>query len=397
MVTQRLCSKQNTRCWSRAGSFQFFLPTQAPIAGLLLFVAALASCKCAEPGTETGPSRAPAREVVTISGSGSPEQPVDPARRRTVPALPKGRRALTPEQADVLLRYDEPPRIALEDPGQEPRIALRHTPADGDQQTIEIVIDNEMSVARGSERNAEKPPVPRLRMQLRTSVAVSKAAPGSFELAVSVADTKLEPTDAAGKAVAQQLGPLLPMLRQIEESYLLTSTGLSRRLRTHRPPGTPPDVSQLWSTVSGAVGEMFLSFPQQLVGQGARWKVLTRRSDGGADLLRLSTYRIVTLDKTTVVLAVVFREVGAQPAEPNAAVPADILLQVIRATGSGTRDITLTRGQPVVDQGETKLDSRLVIDAKPKVGTAVAGPVRTTIAIRQRIRLNRQPTKPGVP
>jgi len=142
---------------------------------------------------------------------------------------------------------------------------------------------------------------------------------------------------------------------------------------------------------------MFLSFPQQLVGQGARWKVLTRRSDGGADLLRLSTYRIVTLDKTTVVLAVVFREVGAQPAEPNAAVPADILLQVIRATGSGTRDITLTRGQPVVDQGETKLDSRLVIDAKPKVGTAVAGPVRTTIAIRQRIRLNRQPTKPGVP
>jgi hypothetical protein len=206
-----------------------------------------------------------------------------------------------------------PARISVVDPGAQPRVRLRFTPAVGVVQRVENQVKMRM-VNRMTDTTLETKTrsgeTPALRIVLRFETA-ELGPDGSARVVVFVEEAALldqvvEPRLSG--AVAQMVGKRF--------SFRRTPNGAITNVQ-----GTPRDTTEELRRLFEATRTDLVLFPDEELGAGASWRVTSRHTIAGIEWERTVAYklrslegRVATIDVDTTLRA------AAQPVsvEPNA-------------------------------------------------------------------------------
>jgi hypothetical protein len=314
-----------------------------------------------------------------------------------LPPLPSASSALSEEAAEGILPAGDARLLELTSFGAEPREILRHAPADGAEQSVELVVDIRSAV--GGEvsfdaRGTTEQPSPRLALELRTKVMDADPEDDKLGLVVEVARAALVPESEADKVLAAEMAVVVASLVGVTSRIELGQRGLGV-VQSPLPPGTAPEVAQLWTSVAEALGDMIPAFPEQPVGVGASWRVMSRLERAGPSWLRLATVRLVRFDHARVLLAADVEE-RAVRTRRSPAVPVEaVVLGVIAGAGSGKQRLLQERSAvvPIWFEAETRFSARMQVELAPDAGVAAEPPAPGTVHVEQRLRVRR----PGTP
>lgn len=294
--------------------------------------------------------------------------------------VPMAARAATPSVPAVsFAATSTAPEVSLVSPGQAPRSPLRMTFTTGD--TVKATIELRQSVQQSMGGREQRATVPTTAMQMHSTVgAVSGdgSAPVAFGYdGVTVADdgtfdsNQRSVYDAAIRGLTGVTGTSIVTPRNE-----VTQTSLS---------GTeslPDSMQQSLSRVSDQTGALSAPLPQQAVGVGAKWRVVTDTTVNGIHLHQESVYTLQERDGDHAVLTITGRQTASHQQAELPGVPAGTKTTIVsfasRMTGrtdldlhspllanSGTMHLSSHQRFRVTTAGQhANVEQQLVVDTR---------------------------------
>lgn len=296
----------------------------------------------------------------------------------TLPAAPNG--ILPPGAADALVKVGGAPRVTLVDAGAEPRTPLAYHFKKGDKQPLRISLD--MTMGMKSQQMA-MPEMTLPRMAMRLGLTASDVKPsGEAKIDALLDAFTVEPQGQAQEAIASALRPSLDPMKGMKLSYWVAPNGHVRDLDV-KLDNAPPQAQQALQGVSQSFESMTAPLPDDAVGVGARWEVLTRVTNGGADLVQKATYTLTKRDGAKASLGVVVDQLAARDTVQAPGLPPGVTakLQHFSSSGAGTTEIETTSMAP--SGGKLDVSSAM----KLEVAQAGASAKPESIEVQTKLRV----------
>jgi hypothetical protein len=136
------------------------------------------------------------------------------------------------------------------------------------------------------------------------------------------------------------------------------------------PPGLPPSAQQMMSGMSQSFESMVAPLPDGPVGAGARWQVVTRVNNAGADILQFATYTLKARNGSKITLDVAIDQLAASGSIKAPGMPPGVSasLSSLKSSGGGTTRLDLTSIAP--EAGQLSLKTSMDIDVAAGAGSA---------------------------
>lgn len=205
--------------------------------------------------------------------------------------------------------------ITVEDPGAEPRQALRLQLEEGDASEATMT----MAMSTSMEANGEPLPggeIPAIQITIRNEVVEVDDEAGTFTTRFSYAGADIVDDGTVDPQTAAAMREGLSVLDGLAGTATLTSRGESVSSDFDVPEDLDPSSRQMLEQVSQQVETLTVPLPEEEVGVGAIWRVETASSLGGIDTVLAVTYELKELDDTRYVLGVAYEQT-APPQEAN--------------------------------------------------------------------------------
>lgn len=182
------------------------------------------------------------------------------------------------------------------------------------------------------------------------------------------------PNDKLAAEVQSQLRGMVGL----SIAYTVHPNGQVRDPVTDIPKATPEAAKQTIQEVTGSLDSTTAVLPNEPIGVGARWDVLTRIT-GSMDMLQLSTYTLRDRDRTKATLDVEVKQVAATDTLKN---PAIGVGRILSMSSSGSGALKIDTSSIVVDSSEVSVRSamKLLVDVAP--GQKADAAVETTTVMR---------------
>jgi hypothetical protein len=280
---------------------------------------------------------------------------------------------LAPGQADKLLAPGAPPSLELLGAGQDPQEALRYAVAKPGSEKLEMSL--EMSIDQGAAAQMRQPPV-------RIEFEVKRAAPnqaGDAPVTVSVkkADVSMKDVpkdDPAMGAMAEALAAAKTLVIR----YELTPRGMHKNVDVSLANDTKPLHAAIAMGVAQAYRATMTLLPEEPVGAGATWRVISRHQEAGSDLLQIATYELRERKGTELTLDVKTRQLAATP--DVAAPVAGMTMRLISLDSGGTAVHGINLGEASPMTGRSENISKMTFEMT-QGGRTQRGAVANDIAI----------------
>jgi hypothetical protein len=252
------------------------------------------------------------------------------------------------------------PVVRLLDAGQAPRRLLRYAPAAGSKQTARMKVEMTLEMEAAG---AKQPAVTMPAIQVTMDVGVDSVSPNGdihAKLRVSAFDIAKDDPSGMGDVVRQTLKGLVGTKGELK----LTSRGFVKLGRMRAPPGADPSVRQSIDQMEESLNKMISALPEEAVGAGARWEVLTRGRQNGIVTKQTITCEVVRLTGSSVDLSLRL----AQSADPQKVAPpglpagTELQLVSLESHGEGTTTTDLSRLMP------TRSSLGVTVSTRMKVG-----------------------------
>lgn len=296
-------------------------------------------------------------------------------------ALPKGKDGvLAPGAADKVLAAGGKPIVRLIDAGAEPRSDLSYALSKGGTQKLKMDMDMIMSMKMGPKA---MPPtaIPTMSMQLDMAVT-DKNPSGDWKI-----DSKLTQISVNSKGVHQQeqmaaaMRPQLEAMKGLGMGYWINAKGHVHDVKVDVPKSFPAAAQQMLQGMNQSFESMVAPLPSEPVGVGARWQVISRMGNAGADLLQSATYTLKARDGGKVTLDVALVQLAASDTVKAPGMPPGVSAQMksFSSGGSGTSlldtknvapdtgSMALKTSMDIVVRGSNEGDES-VIETQTKVG-----------------------------
>ena len=289
---------------------------------------ALGSSGLAQPGGAPGPLAPFSR------GHGpSPTEP-GPQPTKALPVPPKPTAAATGSAAEVKLIK----------PGAAPRRELRFKVKPGQTETLKMTMTMAIAMKMGSKSqpSSKLPP-----MVMDMAMKVTDVKPnGDFRYEFSLTGTDVGAGPGIDPKVQKALKQALGQLKGLSGWALISNRGLNKETKINVPPGADPQTKQVMQGMEQAMQQMGAPLPEEPVGIGAQWQVISKLSQNGIQIRQTATYDLVKLagDALSCKLAII--QVAPKQKVP-AAVGVTVDLLSLKSTGGGTTDLRLTKVAPV--------------------------------------------------
>lgn len=186
----------------------------------------------------------------------------------------------------------EAPNPELLDAGDPPRRPLRLDPRPGTSEAVVVTVDlGVVQVVDGTEQALDAPPIS------QTVVLTVDAVDGGL------AEVSLLVTDAAVDAEGTDLSDAEILILTEEASQAVGIAGRAQvdtrgELRSFRytlPDDVDPALATTLGQLEGQIAALVVPLPEEAVGVGARWRVRSTTTLGGAAVDQVTTYTLTDL------------------------------------------------------------------------------------------------------
>lgn len=305
---------------------------------LLLLALPLVACDRREIAITPEPPRAPVEVAPTPAPApqGGPEQNLPPSKNGV---LSRG-------AADRVIAVGQKPIVRLLDAGAQPRADLSYAFAKG--ATNKMIMHMDMTM--GMTVQGQKLPstaIPRMSMGMDAKT-IDRSAAGEFKIDSHLVSVRVVPNGGQQEQMAKALRPQLEAMKGLSMGYWVSPKGHVRDVKIGAPPGMPPAAQQLLNGMSQSFESMVTPLPNERVGVGARWQVLSRTSTGGADLLQSAIYTLKARNGSSATLEVKLVQLAASDTIHSPQMPAGMSAHVkaFNSGGSGTTQVDLKSVAP---------------------------------------------------
>lgn len=311
-------------------------PSLATLAASLLVALLIPACDHSKATSTPAAQDAGAGSgALTAASAPGGEFPVVPANG----ILPEG-------AADKVLPAGRAPTVQLVESGAEPRATLAYAMTKGSTVPLGMALDMTMGLTSG-DRAVQPTAIPRLTMVLALTTGDADAA-GDARIDGKLLHVTVDPKGAEQTAMAEALRPALDRLEGFAMSYRVSPGGRVHDLVVQPPGDAPAGTAELLGGVSQSFESMVVPLPAVPIGVGARWRVVSRVSAAGPDLLQLATYTLIAREGSKATLGLALTQVAASDKVKNPGLPADVQakLRSFHSTGTGTSRIDVTSVAP---------------------------------------------------
>lgn len=249
------------------------------------------------------------------------------------------------------------PVVTLVDAGAEPRRPLRLRPQADAKFDTEMVMRMK-SKQRMGEMQMPEMVAPPMRMVLETVV---EAVAEDGDITASATYTDVSTLDAPGgkPMVRRQIETMLGSMRGMSARMTFTDRAVLRSAELQLPDDAQPMVREQIEGMAGSMDQFTTPLPEEPVGLGAKWTVLSTVANQGMIFQQTATYTLKAIDGDVVDLDMQLTQT-AEPQELDAQMPgATARLLSLSGKGSGTARMNLTQVMPVSSQMVAKTEIHL--------------------------------------
>lgn len=336
------------------------------------------SALAASPTTQAADTGAPASSAKAEAAAGKPASSGAPvSAKKAAPGSSVFAQAkngiLPPGAADKIFAAGARVAVKLTSPGAEPREALAYALTTGSKPQLDMNMDMVMSLQMGDQA---LPPTALPRMVMGLDILVGERGPDkSWKIDAALERVGLQAKGPQQEAMASQMRAPMDKLKGLQLGYFISPTGHVRDIKIRMPAGFPQQAEQLLSGMNQSFEAMVTPLPEEPVGVGATWEVVTRVSSSGADLVQLATYTLKARAGTKATLDVTVKQVAAKATINPPGLPAGTTARMIsfHSNGGGLSQIDTTSVAPVSGRMDVKSGMQL------EVGDASAKAERTTV------------------
>ena len=286
---------------------------------------------------------------------------------------------LAPGEADKILAIGAKPSVKLMSPGAEPRAPLAYELEKGSKHKLGMGMDMLMSIQMGQQA-IPATSIPRIVMGLDMLVA-EKGPQGDWRVDATLDRASLEPKGDQQKAIADQMLPSINGMKGLRMDYWVTPKGHVRDVKLNLPEGFPPQAQQMLQGMNQSFESMMAPLPEDAVGIGAQWEVVTRVASSGADLLQFATYTLKKKTGSKALLEVTVKQLAAKATITAPGLPPGTLarLKAFRSEGAGTNEIDTKSVAP--ENGKMLVKSGMTLEVSGAGGPAQDTTMETTLTV----------------
>jgi hypothetical protein len=280
-------------------------------------------------------------------------EPVPPATEKAAP--PPSEQAAPPAaKAET--------RVRRLDAGAEPRRELRFQLEVGSESTqameMRVVTTTEMG---GMKMPAVKPPATKMSFTLR----VLKLTPeGHYECSLKLGKPEILEEAGTGAAVAAAMKKALANIEKVTGSFVMTRSGRMQKVELNIPPDLQGQVRQSMNSMIQSLQQLSNPFPEEPVGNGARWEVTMPIDTAAFSMSQVSTFtaKRILEDRVEVDVSLV----QTAPKQPFR-IPGgmNLALESLASEGKGSTIIELKR---MVTTSSVKAKTAMEFDVKQANG-----------------------------
>lgn len=252
-----------------------------------------------------------------------------------------------------------PPIVTISSTGAEPRQAIRYAIANGrkDHMTLDLRMSIAMDMAGMAMPSMQ---LPTMRMGADLSVTdVNAAGDASYKMAFT--DLNWVKSSDVDPDIMAALQASAVDLTTLSGGATISSRGISRNVTLDTSKVTNPQVAQMMGSMSSAIQQLSLPFPEEAVGIGARWTVRQAMSTGAMQTYQKFDVEVTALDATSCT----FKIASEQSAPPQAVtlpgLPPGVQASLESLSGTGTGTMTV-HFDSLVPQSEATMKTATVMN-----------------------------------
>ncbi len=294
---------------------------------------------------------------------------------------------LTVAEADKLAKVGAPARVRLLDPGKEPLAKLAYAPTKGDTQKLRVELAQKMSV------NAQGQPGPKIvsppqALDIDVTVEDTDDKPSSL-VSMCARGISLTPTEGIDQDTTNELTKQLAGLTGYSYRERVAANGETSAGEATLPASAPKGADMLVASMNTVLRVLVPRLPDEAIGTGARWQVMTREDQGGASVVQLTEYTVKTRSGSQATLDFTTRQLAAgETMKMPAGVPAGVGTKVTKfsTTLGGSLSIDTTQMGPI--KGRATQATKLSLDVSaPGQG---AGTIKTDTEMKMTVTIGRR-------
>jgi hypothetical protein len=309
-----------------------------------------------------GCSKDEAKTAAADAGAATETKPsaVDPSLAKAVAAASaqqgKGAEALSPEDepppngvfppggADQQLRKDAAPRITVGSLGAAPQLLMPAQLQPGLK--LPAAVDLSIRLGRSSTPTIKyglllEVPKPKGKLDAEAQPAL----PEPLQIMTRVTSAAVDPTQAS--RLPEQELRLVAKFKGSRMLCRVAASGAATDCSHELAKGADPGLEQPLAVLSEVVATVMLPFPDQPVGKGAYWMVITREPVVGIDTVSYRMVRVEQVEGDTVQVELNLKRYAAAAALDVPGAPTDLgALQLESFTSTGSGRLTVKRGVP---------------------------------------------------
>lgn len=249
---------------------------------------------------------------------------------------------LPPQLRTPAPALDAPPVLELLEQGQEPRQALRWTVKPGFEQKVSFAVGFTIDALIAVMRVGEAIYLVTYDLTLR---AGKVDGDGGVRVTFKVDSATINPKTIGDKRLGR-IEQALTSARKLTGSYTLGPRGRMTNLKMNIPKDATRTAHDMADNLRWGLVQMTPAFPEEPVGQGAKWTVHEGVQQGGIHVNQLSTLEVVKVEGSRVELSVEAQQSAAPQSFSNPGIAIVNQLKLFGAEADGSLDWDLTQLAP---------------------------------------------------
>jgi hypothetical protein len=252
------------------------------------------------------------------------------------------------------------PTVTLVSAGSDPKVALRYAPTQGDKDRLDMVMNMGMEMNMGGGSMPMK--IPPMTMVMDTEI--TSATADSFELSANVTSVKIDAKK--GDPMGDAMGPELDKMVGMKMISKMTKRGILEKADIQMPPGINPQMMQMMDSMKQSVSQATAPFPDEPVGVGASWKVVSNLENGGMKIIQTANFELVKMDGNKGTLKIKIEQTAPPQEVKQPGMPAGFTTKLdhLATTGTGEMNFDLTRVVPASAKVTMKSDFALTAEGQ---------------------------------
>jgi hypothetical protein len=245
------------------------------------------------------------------------------------------------------------PVITVQDAGDRPRAELRYVLAEGASQQSRLIVNTRITQeVDGDERSGESPEI-----EIDVTSAVGVPTQDSLVVTSTIDDVSVGEGQGANQ-IEDAAEPLIGFTVTVE----MTNRGEVLSAEGDIPADFDETASQLLEQFIQQARSFTVAFPEEPVGDGARWTARTESTISGIQLRQTARYEVTSLTDEGVELSVKITQRAPRQTFDDPA--SGIEVELVSSKGSGDGVTTIAFDQPLPTEAETEVFVRQKLRAQ---------------------------------